>query len=420
MPPKRPSLLEEPPTASSSSDEEEEEEEEVEEGQDPEEEEEEDDDDDNDDEGEEEDEQVKKPPVKAVHPPTPSSGSGPDAQSSESEDDEDSGTESGSDSESPEEPTRPSRIVDPNIKAISSKPMDNGLKSKNPATKPSAAPSPATPPGKFTVAAKRPAESDKDGRKDSKRGKRKHSDEEEDAGVSDDAEKKPGEDRKKQMFQRVWTEDDELAILKGMLDYYSKKGTVPSADMNVFHEYIKKSFHVEFSRNQLADKIRRLRKKYQNNVGRGKNPIFSKPHEQKAFELSKKIWGDSAANDIVSDQTVCNGNLGNTSRKPKKVVGSLLSKAILLGLAEEEIDWSLYPHLAESFQTKKEAWMMYMPNLEDSFVEQGACLLGSAKLKELEHNWRNLRMAELDLLCKRMELMREQVKLFQDACNSRK
>ncbi|XP_043698548.1 STOREKEEPER protein-like [Telopea speciosissima] len=254
---------------------------------------------------------VNKTPVKAVHPPTPSSGSGPDTQLSDGEDDGDSSTESGSDSESPEKPARPSRSADPNIKPISSKPMDDGPKSKKPAAMPSAASSLAALPAKSRVAAKRPAESDIDKSKNSKRGKRKPSDDELDAGVSEDAEKKPGDDRKKQLFQRVWTEDDELAILKGMLDYFSMKGTDPSTDMNAFHEYIKKSFHVEFTRNQLADKIRRLKKKYRNNVGKGKDPVFSKPHEHKAFELSKKIWGADAANDVVNDQTaknvVCNG-----------------------------------------------------------------------------------------------------------------
>ncbi|KAJ4980850.1 hypothetical protein NE237_031687 [Protea cynaroides] len=451
MPPKRPSLLEEPPTASSSSEEEEDEEEQEGEDRGGEEQEEEDDDEegeeDDDEEGEEDDDEeenatspssgdkrpssVKKPPVMDVPPTTPSAQSGLDPQSSDDEDDEESGTDSSSDSEpSPEDPARLSRSADPNIKPISSKPMDYGSKSKMPAAKASASPAPSAPPAKFEAAAKRPLGSDKDGSKDNKRRKEKHSDgedDEEDAGISQDAEKKPGDYRKKQLFQRLWTEDDELAILKGMLDYYSKKGTDPSADMNAFHDFIKKSFHIEFTRIQLTDKIRRLRKKYQNNVGRGKDPVFSKPHEHKAFELSKKIWGAYTANDVVGGQTVSNGKLVNKSRKTKNAVGSQ-SEAMQTSLEvrkvavkdEKEIDWSMYPHLAETFLTQKEGCMMHMPKLEDSFVKEGACLVGSSTLKELEQKWRNLRMTELDLFFKRMELMREQVKLFQDACNPKK
>ncbi|XP_042490152.1 STOREKEEPER protein-like [Macadamia integrifolia] len=438
MPPKRLSPLEDPPAASSSEDDDDDEEEEDHEGDEEEEE-------DDDEEGEDDGKQVKataptsadkKSPVKKatanpVAAQNPVTRSVVTSHTSDDEDDDESGTESGSDSEpSPEKSGRPSRSADPNIKPISSKPMDDGSKSKKNPVKPSATPAVSTPQAKSTAQGKRPTESDKDDVKDSKRRKKKAVDEEEDAGVSEDAEKKPGDDKKKQLFQRLWTEDDELAILKGMLDYYSKKGTDPSTDMNAFHDFIKKSLHVDVSKNQLTDKIRRLKKKYLNNAGRGKegeDPVFSKPHEHKAFELSKKIWGLDSANDVVNDQTVINGKLG-TSRKAKNPVGSPQSKAnqlvsevskVASVKAEEEIDWSMYPNLAESFQTQKEAmWIMSMPRMGDSIVKEGLRLVGTSKLKELEQKWSKLRKEEIDLFFRRMELMREQVKQLQEASGS--
>ncbi|MBA0579987.1 hypothetical protein Gorai_022226, partial [Gossypium raimondii] len=80
--------------------------------------------------------------------------------------------------------------------------------------------------------------------------------------------KKTGEDAKKQLFQRLFSEDDEIALLKGMLDYSAKKGADPCADMNAFYNFVKKSIHTD-----------------------GEDRTFSKAHEQNAFELSKLIWG---------------------------------------------------------------------------------------------------------------------------------
>ncbi|KAE8075766.1 hypothetical protein FH972_014454 [Carpinus fangiana] len=90
---------------------------------------------------------------------------------------------------------------------------------------------------------------------------------------------------------RLWGEEDELTVLKGMTEYGSKTGSDPYSDMGVFHEFIKKSLRVEVSKSQLMDKIRRMKKKYQTNFNKGGHNMVLKPHERKSFELSKKIHG---------------------------------------------------------------------------------------------------------------------------------
>ncbi|XVE96127.1 hypothetical protein REPUB_Repub02eG0194600 [Reevesia pubescens] len=72
---------------------------------------------------------------------------------------------------------------------------------------------------------------------------------------------KTREDAKKQLFQQLFTEDDEIVVLKNMLDYLAKKGVDPFADMNAFHDFVNKSIHTDVSKAQLMYKIRRLRKK---------------------------------------------------------------------------------------------------------------------------------------------------------------
>ncbi|KAD4888021.1 hypothetical protein E3N88_20094 [Mikania micrantha] len=106
------------------------------------------------------------------------------------------------------------------------------------------------------------------------------------------------DESKKLPFQRLWSEEDEIVILKGFVDFSSEE----RKDTGDFYNFIKKSIHIDVSRTQLTDKIRKLRNKYLKNArGKkdGKNLIFSKPHEQTCFELSESIW---------SSKTECIGN----------------------------------------------------------------------------------------------------------------
>ncbi|MQL92067.1 hypothetical protein Taro_024688 [Colocasia esculenta] len=98
----------------------------------------------------------------------------------------------------------------------------------------------------------------------------------------------------KKLFQRVWTDEDEIALLEGMLDFQEKHGGPLRVSVsNALFEFISSTLERDFSKVQLYTKIRALRKKYERNLLRGKegaDPSFSKPHEQVAFELSKKLW----------------------------------------------------------------------------------------------------------------------------------
>ncbi|CDY52323.1 BnaA01g36220D [Brassica napus] len=57
---------------------------------------------------------------------------------------------------------------------------------------------------------------------------------------------KIGEDSKKPAaFQRLWTEDDEIAVLQGMIDFKKDTGNSPYDDTNAYYDYIKKSISFE-------------------------------------------------------------------------------------------------------------------------------------------------------------------------------
>jgi len=114
--------------------------------------------------------------------------------------------------------------------------------------------------------------------------------EDKDGNVEEEKEKGKSDESKRVMFQRLWSEDDEIGLLNGMIEYNKKTGL---EELNDFFDFIKNSLHVNVSKAQLSDKIRRLKKKYQNNARKdeaGKFPIFWKAHEKKSYELSKKLW----------------------------------------------------------------------------------------------------------------------------------
>ncbi|XP_010241034.1 PREDICTED: probable transcription factor At1g11510 [Nelumbo nucifera] len=239
--------------------------------------------------------------------------------------------------------------------------MDDTPKPKKPPMKPGSASSPAlNSPTRSTTTEKRPMEADKEGNRGLKNKKKKVSDADENGSVQVEETEKSGDDAKKQLFQRLWSEDDEIIILKGIIDY-SRKSTDPWTDMAGFHEFIKKVLHVDVNKNQLADKIRRLKKKYKTNVGRGQggnDPLFSKSHESNVFELSKKIWG-SEDNAAGNNQSTDDGKTGK-KQKANNAVGSAQVKVNSSGeapnaavKADEEINCSMYPCVMESFRLGK-------------------------------------------------------------------
>ncbi|XP_010674885.2 probable transcription factor At5g28040 isoform X1 [Beta vulgaris subsp. vulgaris] len=114
-------------------------------------------------------------------------------------------------------------------------------------------------------------------------------------------EKKPIDDSRR-LFQRLWTDEDEIELLQGFLEYTSSRGTTSSGhhhDTAAFYDQIKSKLQLEFNKNQLVEKLRRLKKKYRNVLSKmssGKDFVFKSPHDQATFEISRKIWTNLSPN----------------------------------------------------------------------------------------------------------------------------
>ncbi|XP_010495915.1 PREDICTED: probable transcription factor At1g44810 [Camelina sativa] len=92
----------------------------------------------------------------------------------------------------------------------------------------------------------------------------------------------------KSPFARIWSEEDEISLLQGMIDFKAEKGTSPYDDMNGFFLGAKDSISFDASKTQFVEKIRSLKNKY----FKGKDSrSFLKPHDKKCFKLASCIWG---------------------------------------------------------------------------------------------------------------------------------
>lgn len=246
---------------------------------------------------------------------------------------------------------------------------------------------------------------------------------------------------------RLWSDEDQLAILKGMADFKAQKGSEPNAtDMSAFHDFIKGKLQVEVSKSQVTDKLRRLKKKFLTNVKISDDPVFSKPHDYLMFEFSKKIWGGAGTSDTNGvNENVNNGTNGKAKKtvdvvkrstaEPKKSAKvSTLTKLkddekpkedekrpsvkevdkedVVVKVDDRQDFRSKYPNLAASFSLP--AMSSIFPNGVDIFKEN-MNLIGSDKAKVLEEKWKKLHDDENDIMLKRLDLIREHYKLVVDA-----
>ncbi|XP_010941463.2 LOW QUALITY PROTEIN: probable transcription factor At5g28040 [Elaeis guineensis] len=106
-------------------------------------------------------------------------------------------------------------------------------------------------------------------------------------------------DESRRIFQKLWTDADEITILQGFLEFTSQRGTTHANyqhDTGPFYDQIKGRLQLDFNKNQLVEKLRRLKKKYRNMVSRiaaGKESVFKSPHDKATFEIARKIWSPS-------------------------------------------------------------------------------------------------------------------------------
>lgn len=93
-------------------------------------------------------------------------------------------------------------------------------------------------------------------------------------------------------FHRIWTESDEIRFLQGLLDC-SVEGLYFPRDLPIFYARFSGTMSQPYTKSQLSEKLRRLRKKFRVTSARlsqGLGESMLSPHDRALFVLSKKLW----------------------------------------------------------------------------------------------------------------------------------
>ncbi|KAL1829551.1 hypothetical protein ACET3Z_007963 [Daucus carota] len=235
-----------------------------------------------------------------------------------------------------------------------------------------------------------------------------------------------------------WHWKDEIALLGGIVDFKAETGGDWNSKLDVFYESVKDLLSVKLTKNQLSEKVKRLKKKFQTNVGKfqnGEEPVFSKPHESKLFELSQKIWGSEGTGADGNDSKVKStkkkgkddgivvGN-ANTSTPVKSnanrelFVQEEVKNTIVEDRREETQDvWSLYPNLCASVESEVSSFSILQgKNLKDH-VKKIISGMGEEKARELEDEWEAIHGMDLQLYARRTQLISKQAGAIANVSN---
>ncbi|GMH07800.1 hypothetical protein Nepgr_009640 [Nepenthes gracilis] len=276
----------------------------------------------------------------------------------------------------------------------------------------------------------------------------------------------PPIDDSRRLFQRLWTDEDEIELLQGFLDYTTQRGMTSCGhhrDTAAFYDQIKSKFQLDFNKNQLVEKLRRLKKKYRNVVNRissGKEFAFKSAHDQATFEISRKIWSNSGIlnrpelddddqkpNLSSNSNNIPNSNLNENSdhkalnmdinmdipKSRKRSRGKAEEKGPTLkvanlggseginvvssmqGLIEETVRSCLSPMLKElmndavsgtAFAGGRGTGGMALNATPLNF----ACMNSGGSGDVMGDKWRKQQILELEVYSKRLELVQDQIK----------
>lgn len=154
-------------------------------------------------------------------------------------------------------------------------------------------------------------------------------------------EKKPLDDSRR-LFQRLWTDEDEIELLQGFLDYTTQRGSSHHNDTALFYDQIKSKLQLEFNKNQLVEKLRRLKKKYRNvlnKISAGKELSFKSPHDQATFEISRKIWSNLGSTGAAAEDTALDDDEISPNPNPNpnpNFSHSQPKNEVIIGIPEEK------------------------------------------------------------------------------------
>ncbi|KAG5400398.1 hypothetical protein IGI04_015005 [Brassica rapa subsp. trilocularis] len=223
------------------------------------------------------------------------------------------------------------------------------------------------------------------------------------------------EAKKPSSFQRLWSEEDEVSLLQGMIDFKADSGKSPYEDMDRFYELASKSISFEASKIQFVDKIRSLKRKYMGKAKHGAESL-TKAHDIDCLKLATCIWGlaldsNSSAKklgkeeeeEVVAPESA-NGDKVEEDREVL-VSGGEKDKEVLIngGGASKSHGVRADDWFEDSFLVGSIAGL----GVSEQFVKQKWSMVTVETKKRMAEKWKLLQAKEMELVLHKTDFMRE-------------
>ncbi|URE26857.1 asparagine synthetase [Musa troglodytarum] len=206
--------------------------------------------------------------------------------------------------------------------------------------------------------------------------------------------------------KKVWSEPDEITLLKGALAFRSRTGALPKQPtMAAFFASIKSAIGPHLTAEQVGYKLKRLKSKFVHSANAGP-PASATAHDQRIYELSTEIWSEEVKQADGDAEEDGNGDVAAAADGEEEELEE-----------EEEEDDAVgeddkYPFIREA---ALEYWKVNGRCLSGVLLEKGLKLIDPSKGIVLEEKLRKQCAAEMELWTKRLDLLKEISELLIEA-----
>ncbi|KAG1330701.1 putative STOREKEEPER protein [Cocos nucifera] len=210
-----------------------------------------------------------------------------------------------------------------------------------------------------------------------------------------------------QASQRRLADDNAVALLRAAIDFRSRTGSIPlPSHMPAFYDSAKASLPTPLTKDQVYNKLRHLRQKFQK-----AGPPGSGPNDGLVHELCTELWGAEDNKDVNKDQ--------------KKASKGTLVVAVENGVAADEEE---EPEEEGDGEEREGGGPDSLPYVSSAVAEHwkanGTCgvswevglkRMDSSKARSLEEKWRRQLGDEMRLQMDWCKTNREILALLNDA-----
>ncbi|XP_054803289.1 probable transcription factor At5g28040 [Prosopis cineraria] len=206
----------------------------------------------------------------------------------------------------------------------------------------------------------------------------------------------------RRQYQRLWTKQDEIELLKRYLDYIKQHRWATTSlqnDVTFLYDHIRPKFNKDFNKNQLVQKLRALKRKHKtvsNKINSDREVSHKSPQEEAIFEISERIWGNNRDKESSPDPDADNNIEVNSEEEDGGESGQLNEENKDIKRLVEETMRSCLSPLNINNATEGSALKL---------VEQ----YGSGEEGDDERG-RKQRILELEAYLEQLELLQNQIK----------